>query len=352
MATRQKKRTTSIVRADRIKGMGQKANRRRGIECEKNRNEVGKSTNDFLTSVFKPIEIGEFDKRYSMDSYLYLYETAKKYLTDNDLPFKLKPDGDFTKLFTYFERSLELDSISVYPMITQLDNKLEFMLYNIFSSETLHFIPINILHKTEGHFREIIREFFTFFFHDQNLTKNEEQHEMGYLDSEEEYFDEGEDYESCFHDFVMRLKYGDIGDLYNEIEESLPKSAFELINMIENYKPKNNAEKKLLNCISKGLSILKSGKKIFDYSTIHANLDHSCIYCTIDYTLRFIYSEEEMNEFIVRCVNDSASDGSEFFSSNFIPLSPDKSRAFRNDPFVVNFFDWIINLIDILYGYT
>lgn len=319
----------------------------------------GKPGTGFLSAAFRPIPVIGLNPLFNRKNYRFLYESARNYSNLLGSSFDLIPDEkDFTGLFRYFESLLPEGQ---HLLLTEENKRLSFRIwfgYDFLISEVF-FIPIKILDKTGGVFRDILLSFFRHFCRTHHFPQKENlyDYEMivdGYL---EEW--RGQDSGPEVRDFLTACKEGHINDTFSLVYQKPDRTIAELEELIKSYMPENRREKKLIASIRRGTGILRTNQNIFGYvrrpeendDNFYGMVDDDCI-IEAEYLLRFVYSGNDyVSESFLEYINTASRDcTNEYFPRNSLALSPDTDKLLEAD-FVEQFFTWLEEFINILYDY-
>jgi hypothetical protein len=318
----------------------------------------GKPAANFLNTVFRPIPATRFHPLFNGNNYDFLYRSAKNYSRLLGSSFDLRrQENDFAGLFRYFENRLPREQ---HLMLVEENKKLLFKIFfgNDFLIGEVFFIPIKILNKTEGAFRDILLSFFQLFQQMYKLAQKEYlyDYEMivdGYLDG---WYEQDNDPEIMA--FLKAYKEGYINDTFSHVYQQPNRSTGELEKLIESYSPKNNRKENLLASVKQGVNILNMNRNIFDY-VCRPGKDDENFYdagedCIIEAgrLIRFVYSGNDyISESYLEYLNTESQDfANEYFPRNSLVLTPETDCLLEVD-FVECFFTWLIEFIKNLYDY-
>lgn len=318
----------------------------------------GKPMGNFLNTVFRPVPATRFHPLFNGDNYDFLYQSARNYSRLLGSSFDLTgQEKDFAGLFRYFENRLPQGQ---HLLLIEKGKSLSFKL--MFGSDFLtgevFFIPIEILNRTEGTFRDILLTFFQLFQQMHKLERKEHlyDYEMivdGYLDDRYEKDDDPKT-----EAFLKAYRDGYINDTFSLVYQQSSRSSGELEKLIESYTPKNDREENLLKSIKQGINIIDMNKNIFDYvrrpgkdDENFQDADDECI-IEAERMIRFVYSGNDyVSESFLECLNaESADSASEYFPRNSPVLTPETDCLIEVD-FVECFFTWLMEFIKSLYDY-
>ncbi|MDR1717652.1 MAG: hypothetical protein LBS20_17595 [Prevotella sp.] len=312
----------------------------------------------FLGTVFHPIPATRLNPLFNRKNYGFLYESARNYSDLLGSSFDLMPDEkDFTGLFRYFESLLPEGQ---QLLLTEENKRLSFKIwfgYDFLIGEVF-FIPIQILDKTKGAFRDILLSFFQHFCRTHHFPKKESlyDYEMivdGYLEGWC-----GQDSDPGIRDYLAAYQKGYIDDTFSLVYQPVHSIA-ELEGMIKGYMPKGKREKKLITSIRQGIGILRTNKNIFSYARRPAEdddnfygIDEDDRIIEAERLLRFVYSGNDyVSGSLLEYINmESQDNANDYFPRNSLILSPDTDRLLEAD-FVERFFTWLEEFINILYDY-
>jgi hypothetical protein len=325
---------------------------------QKNEAGSGKSKNDFLKHLFRPIPQTRFNPLFNRGSYDFLYRSARNYSNLLGSSFDRLPDEkDFAGLFRYFKSRLPERQ---HLLLTEENKKLSFKVWfgADFLINEVFFIPIQLLNRTEGVFRDI---FLTFFQHFQQMHRFPKKNELyDYEIIVVCYFEEwyGQDDDPEVREFLKTYKEGYINDTFSLIYQKPGHSIEELEKLVENYSAKNEVEQKLMASIRQGINILLMNKSIFEFvrrpgenDENFYGADDDCI-IEAERLIRFVYSGNDyVSESYLEYINTESMDSAnEYFPRKSIVLSPDTDRLLEVD-FVECFFTWLSDFIRNLYDY-
>ena len=319
----------------------------------------GKPMCNFLSTVFHPIPVTRFNPLFNRNNYDFLYLSARNYSKLLGSSFDFTPqEEDFTKLFWYFE---ELLPDGQHLLLIEKNKKLSFKVGfgDDFLIGEVFFIPIEILNKTEGMFRDILLSFFQLFHSAYHFPKKEDlyDYEMivdGYFD--EWYIPEENDTE--LQDFLKAYREGYINDTFSLIYQKPGWGAGELEKLIGGYTPQNLMEENLLSSIKQGIYIINMEKNIFSYVRHPKDSDENfydieddCV-IEAERMIRLVYSGSDyVSENYLEYINSESDDlSNEYFPRQSLVLTQDTNRLLEVD-FVECFFTWLTGFINVLYDY-
>lgn len=315
-------------------------------------------TNDYLKETFRSVPASELDPLFSEDNYRYLYDCAKNYASLLEQGFEVEyAPSAFRDLYEKFERIIP----GRYNLtLIDKDGKIHFRIDESCHSQTLFYIPCEILDMTNGQFREILLQFFRILKFVHNLTAQRNSYHceglFQELEYQEELIAEGQesDVEDMDSDYVQLLKSyrdGDIGKTLDQVDEHPAYAPGELVDIIEKYTPANASEKKLLSLIHDGLNDhFLSEEPIFiyvgtpDFDSAGGNTPMRA-----DELMMIIYADDWICNNMIESVNCECENGeSEYFCSGSIELTPDMDSLMEKNTFVEPFLDWILELFNVL----
>lgn len=323
---------------------------KRNNQSQKNHQTVGKSANDFLTAVFEPLWIADYNTIYSKNNYNYLYDSAFNYASLLGIEFKSPSKyPDFKKLYTDFKAVLPAEQCCE---LVQEGDDLFFQIYEDKEEGKLYFVPCHIIDQADGDLKEIYISFFSIFQKTQGLVCLSEipLYEMlcsdlpdnGQIDKEDEWMMILNEYEN-----------GEIGNTLKLIDNEPKFTIRQLINRIKKYKPQSEKEEKILSLIMEGLTLFKLNKKIMDFSFFpHEDEDYYDCYYPVDLNrfILIVYEKDLMFENLFSWTCDEANEsGYEILSSGFDFISPKTEILIKTDDYVSRFLNWINRLCDELY---
>ena len=318
----------------------------------------GRPKNDFLKKIFRPIPATRFNPLFNSGNYDFLYCSARNYLKLAGSSFDLTPQAkDFTGLFLYFQKQLPEGQ---QLLLAEENEKLFFKVLfgDDFLVSEVFFIPINILNRTEGIFRDILLTFFRHLWQTHHFPKKDELYDYEMIvDSYFEGWYECDD-DPEMRDFLEAYGKGYINDTFSLIYQKPIRSVPELEKLIKRYTPKSKTEKRLIASIRQGINILLMNKNIFKY--VHRpgiddsnfdNVDENCI-IEAERLIRFVYSSSDyVTESYLESINTEIGDStSEYFPRKFLVLTPETDCLLEVD-FVECFFSWLSEFINELYNY-
>lgn len=329
-----------------------------GKHSKKDASPGGKSANDFLNTVFRPLPATWFHPVFGRENYDFLYRSAMNYARLLGSSFDLRrQENDFTSLLWYFEKLLP-EGQHLYLMEENKKLRFKILFGNDFLLGEVFFIPIEILNRTEGDFRDIVLTFFQLFRQMHALMRKEHQYDYemiveGYLDS---WYDREENPE--VQTLLEAYRNGYINDTFSAVYQEPNLSTGELEQWVKSYKPKNEAEKRLITSIRQGINILYMDKNIFDYACHPGKDDENFYYsdddCIIEAgrLIRFVYSGSDyVTDSFLESINaESECCANEYFPRNSLVLTPDTGCLIEVD-FVECFFSWLMEFINSLYEY-
>jgi len=314
--------------------------------------------NDFLKKIFRPIPATRFNPLFNADNYDFLYQSGANYLKLLGSSFDLTPQAkDFTGLFQYFQNLLPEGQ---HLLLAEENEKLFFKV--LFGGDFLvgevFFIPINILNRTEGIFRDILLTFFGHFHHAHRFPQKKDLYEYKMIvDSYFEEWCECDD-DQKLRDFLEAYRNGYINDTFSLIYQKPNRTVAELKELINRYIPKNENEKRLIASIRQGINILLMNKNIFEYAHRPGENDDNFFDVDDDYIIeaerliRFVYSDSDyVTESYLESLNNEMADSAcEYFPRKSIILTPVTDCLLEVD-FVECFFSWLSEFINELYEY-
>ena len=314
-------------------------------------------SNDYLKEVFREIPLLELEPIFSEPNYNYLYDSAKNYfrLLGEEFAVQYNP-SELRNLYDSLDNVLKRGVLS----IIEKDDSLSFRIDEPCRTQTLFYIPCEILDKTNGRFREILLHFFRILKYVHNLTSLKDNYSysaiLDELNYQEELRQECGDTE-MYYEHETRLKSyrdGDIGSTLSLVDKLPDYAPGELIDIIEKYSPASEKEKALLSVIHKGLDeFLCSEDSIFNYvGTPDFAPDSGNTPMDSKGLFMIIYAADLVCENMIEYINSDCQEcESEFFCSGQIELTPDTDVLMEKNDFVEPFLDWLIELSDKLYNF-
>jgi hypothetical protein len=313
---------------------------------------------NFLNTVFHPFPAIRLNPLFNRNNYDFLYLSARNYSKLLGSSFDFPPqEKNFTELFRYFG---ELLPHGQHLLLTREDKKLSFKIwfgYDFLIGEVF-FIPIEILNKTEGMFRDILLSFFQLFVQTHHFPDKKDLYDYeaiinGYL---EEWYEPDDVPE--MRDFFKAYNDGYINDTFSLIYQKPNLSTTELEKLIENYTPKDSREENLLASVKQGINIINMKKNIFNYvcrpgknDKNFYEVDDDCI-IEAERLVRLVYSGSDYaSENYLEYINAESSDSAnEYFPRRSLILTPDTNLLLEVD-FIECFFTWLTEFINNLYDY-
>jgi hypothetical protein len=310
-----------------------------------------------LNRVFQPIPAFRLSPLFNRKNYDCLYASAKHYAGLLGSHFDFQASGtDYKELFRYFESLLPRYQ---HLLIMEESGKLSFKVW--FGEDYLQwevfFIPIDILNKTEGRFRDILLAFFQLFRQAHRLPAKEDMYDYEMIvDCYEDCYEPDED--PARAECIKAYEAGYIHDTFALIYRKPGRSVEELEQLIKSYPAQNGAEDRLLCSIRTGINLLLTGKSIFDYVSQPEYPDDTCYdpdeACVVEAErmLRFIYTgNDAVSESYLEYLNHECGEiANEYFPRNSLALTPETDRLLEVD-FVESFFTWLNEFITNLYDY-
>jgi hypothetical protein len=317
---------------------------------KKNHSQTGRTGNDFLKTTFHVIPATRCYPVFNKDNYNYLLASAENYskLLGSSFDF-ISEEKDFTGLFKHFETLLpERQILSITENRKRLSFKIGFgdgfLFYEVF------FIPIELLNRTEGTFRDILLCFFQHFGQTYHFPKKENlfDYEM-IVGNFEEWYNREDDLERW--DFLRAYRDGYINDTFNLLYQKPSRSIKELKKLINGYKAKTVKEKQLIASIKQGIKIINRNKDIFSSVSRPEYPEDEDEYCWVsaERLIRFTYFVDDIvSDSYLEIINEDSNEfGNEYFPGKSLTLSPDTNTLLEIG-FVECFFTWLSNFIKIL----
>jgi hypothetical protein len=318
----------------------------------------GKSNNGFLNAVFRPILATRLNPLFNGNNYDFLYRSARNYLKllGSSLDSG-KQEKDFTGLFRYFEERLPKGQ---HLLLMEENKKMSFKVFfgNDFLIGEVFFIPIAILNRTEGAFRDIVLSFFQVFYRAHHFPRKEDLYDYEvivdcYMEEWHEYDNDPERW-----NFIEAYKNGYVNDTFSLVYQKPNRSIGELEKLVESYTAKNEMEKRLIASIRQGINIINMNKNIFRHvrrpgknDENFYDFDDECI-IEAERMLRFVYSGSDyVSESLLEYLNtESAESANDYFPRQSLILTPETGRLLEVD-FVECFFTWLAGFVNALYDY-
>ena len=321
----------------------------------------GRPSSNFLNTVFRPVPVTRLNPLFNRNNYDFLYRSARNYSCLLGSSFDYLPkEKDFTGLFRYFEGLLPDGQ---HLLLTRENKKLLFKVRfgDDFLFGEVFFIPIEILNKTEGMFRDILLSFFRLFHYAHHFSPKENfyDYEMIVDSYFEEWYEIEHEDDSELRNFLKAYREGYINDTFSLIYQKPCRGVEELEKLIENYTPRNIMEENLVTSIKQGINIINRGKNIFRYVCRPGKTDENFYdadeedgMIEAERMLRFIYSRYDyVSESYLECINaESGNIANEYFPRGSLVLTPDTKGLLKVD-FVECFFTWLTEFINVLYDY-
>jgi hypothetical protein len=348
------KKTTLRSRSDSPERSIAVGHHERDKHFKKNDSQTGIPGNDFLNATFQPLPATRCYPVFNKKNYNYLKMSAKNYsiLLGSSFDF-MGEEKDFAALFRCFENILpEGQKLSITQENHRLSFKTgfgdDFLLHEVF------FIPVEILNRTEGTFRDILLCFFQHFQKTYRLPKKETMFDYEMIvENFEEFTDRDEEMQQW--DFLNAYRNGYIHDTLELLYQKPNRSISELKKLIKSYKAKNSKEKQLIASIRQGIKIINRNKDIFSYACRPEYLiqddDESCP-VEAERMIRFTYSPDDpvSNSYLEFINSDSGEFGNEYFPCKSLVITPDTDKLLEAG-FIECFFIWLSKFTNILYHY-
>jgi len=306
--------------------------------------QTGKPTNDFLTTVFKPIHIADYEPLYSKENYNYLYDSAKNYARLLNKEFNLpKRYRNFLELYETF-RDLLPDKNRLE--LVQEGNYLSFQVIDDREEGLLYLIPCEIIDNAVGELRDIYICFFCLLRQTQGLSSILEENpcfDMICMDlPERELTEEDDDRLHLLADYSD----GEINKTLQLIEEPPKYTIRTLRNKIKKYEPQSNREKLIMESMLEGLTLFSKKRQIVNYAFFPKEDEeyHDTYYVLpIDRTIQIVYSTNDMffdNLFDWTC-DEANQGGYEILSGGDLLITPDTKITVTADTYVIDFLKWL-----------
>lgn len=331
-------------------GVNQKTNNTRSKQHQKNAIKVRKSTNDFLTSSFKPIPVIECDTRFSSDNYTFLFESAKNYCSMIDKEFDLVPDGkSFRKLYETFNRLLPNKQI-LY--IVEEEGRLQYKIVQSMRDNTLYYIPACILNKTKGRLKNITACFLQHLHRSQKLDNIKNTYHWESFENDYEEYRDSEELDEEYLGYLKDYLHGKISK-YLDLATAKPTlELYELVDLIQSYKPRRKKDRELIELIEEGIYLLDQNKCIMHYAEAPEGCNEECEPIRADELIMIIYDDDIICQYMIENVNTSSQESdSEYFSCGELLITPDTEMPFEADDYAIHFIEWLAKFIAKLYEY-
>lgn len=324
---------------------------RPGCECRKKaKGRLRKSNNGFLSVVFKPFPIGEFNPLFSQENYSYLYESVLVYtrlIGGHSDPLNYDP-MNFEALHKYLCKCLPAGQEC--RITARDDERLQLWVFDTeHEDHTLYYLPCNIIARSEGLFRDILILFFALFQQRQRLTPLSESMYFEYIREEFYSIDEA-DLDKDWVELVKRYFEGNIGEILELIEDKPGNSVKRLRQLLSGFIPGNRREHNLKKLIAEGLKFLSKKGSIRNYA-VPPEVDEDYAWAIeIDNVIQIIYDADAVNESQVQYYNECAQEsGFEFISGGWIEITPQTTELLKISKYVRDFMNWLNRLNDELY---
>lgn len=306
----------------------------------------------FLKARFTPVPAVDVDPLFTEQNYRYLHRTAENYarLTGKAFSVKYSPK-DFETLMRRFEKAVTGKGVCL--SCTEKHGRLRFRLEYKTWLGNLYFIPCRVLEVTMAPLRKITMEFFRHFYRRQHIEPFHASCEAEFMEQEIENCREwgGQPDE----DLAARLKdymEGDAARLFDEIGETPELTLREVSALIRKYNPGNERDKKLLETIGKGISLLREKKAFLMYLNYEEDQEYGAYPISPERLLRFVHRDDCIGQWMLEMINQESADGPvTFIMAGSAVLSPRTKRALRHDTFPERFMAWLEEFLEILYEY-
>lgn len=316
---------------------------------KKAKSRVRKSNNGFLTVVFKPLPIEDFNPLFSEDNYKHLYESVLVYarLLGYDKPLEYNP-MDFEAPHTYLQELLPGNQEC--RIMAEDDNRLRLWIFDTeHEDHTLYYLPCSLITRSEGIFRDILIAFFSHFQQKQRLTPQEESMYFEYI-REEFYNTDEADLDEDWVELVKRYFEGDIGEVLESIDRKPKYSLRKLRQLLSEFIPANMREQQLKKLIGEGLKFLSKKGSIRTYA-VPPDIDENYAWpVEIDNVIQIIYDSDAVCESQIQFYNECAQEsGFEFICAGWMEITPETQSLLTANKYVRVFMDWLNRLNDELY---
>lgn len=331
----------------------------RNKRSKKNEAANGRPAHGFLNAVFRPIPAIRLNPLFSRKNYDFLYRSARNYLELSGSSFDLKrQEKDFTGLFRHLEGLLPQGQ---RLLLTEENKRLSFKIFfgDDFLCGEVFFIPIEILNRTEGMFRDILLGFFQLFHQAHHFPAKEDLYDYEMI--MENYFEEWcelDDDDPKVRALLEAYREGYINDTFSLVCQKPCRSTGELEQLLANYRTKDEREKRLIASIRHGINIIRMNENIFRYvcrpgendGNFHVTGDEYII--EAERMIRFVYSgSDHISGSLLECINTESYDSAnEYFPRRSLVLTPETDHLLEVD-FVECFFTWLTGFINALYDY-
>lgn len=323
---------------------------KQGCEYRKKaKSRVRKSNNGFLTVVFNPIPLGDFNPLFSQENYKYLYESVLVYSRLLGCAKKLDYDPrDFESLYKFLQDILPANQ--ELRIRAEEDNSLRLWLFDTkHEDNTLYYLPCSIIARSEGLFRDILISFFALLQKKQSLTPLAETMYFEYINEEFYSCDEG-DLNEDWIELVKRYMEGDICEILESIEKKPKYSVRKLKQVLSDFIPNNRREKNMKELIGEGMEFLSKRSSVINYA-IPPDLDEDySLAIDIENVIQIIYDSDAVNQSQVQFYNECAQEsGFQFISGGWIEITPNTTSLLKINKYVRDFMNWLNRLNDELY---
>ena len=316
---------------------------------KKTKGRVRKSNNGFLTVVFNPFPIGDFNPLFSEENYKHLYASVLAYgrLLGCSKPLLYDP-MDFEPLYGYLSDILPKNQEC--RISAEEDDRLRLWVFDTeHEDHTLYYLPCSIITRSEGVFRDILVSFFAFLQQKQHLTPLGESMYFEYI-REEFYSTDEADLDEDWVELLKRYFEGDIGEILELIKKKPEYSLRKLRQMLAGFTPGNSREQKIKELIGEGLKYLSRKGSIRTYA-IPPEVDEDYAWpIEIDNVIQIIYDSDAVNESQAKFYNEMAQEsGFEFISGGWMEITPQTTGLLKINNYVRDFMNWLNRLNDELY---
>lgn len=336
-------------REDFSSGIQAQINRTGRQCCKQAKGRVRKSNNGFLTVVFNPLPLGDFNPLFSEENYKHLYESILVYARLLGSGKKLDYDPrDFESLYKFLQDILPVNQ--ELRIGSEDDESLRLWVFDTqHEDNTLYYLPCSIITRSEGLFRDILVSFFALLQKKQRLTPLSESMYFEHI-QEEFYSSDEEDLDEGWVELVKRYTEGDICEILELIEKKPKYSVQRLRKVLSEFIPHSRREQKMKELITEGLKFLSKRISIRTYA-IAPDIDQDYAWAIeIDNVIQIIYDADAVNESQVQFYNECAQEsGFEFISGGWIEVTPNTTSLLKISKYVRDFMNWLNRLNDELY---
>lgn len=275
----------------------------------------------------------------------FLYRSAMKYaqLLNMELPYHPVNRATIREKICLLYQALD-SIVSDHINLELVGDRLQFCIYHFheWPSYTLFVMPIDFVENLRGAIKKVTQEFIRRFVRYHGLM---DVTDTPYYEMSMNYFDEADSEDLKDFSRIKRLlrSYRE-GKIHKKMCRMYSKAfCRNLEEHIRNCNPSNNKERKLLELITEGLSLIsKDSPRILSYDyDFESDRERDFTPPALEYQILFSYSfTDEVNQELERCFTADCQETYNRTPVSYTLITPETEELFIPDDYPERFYQW------------